>query len=160
MILFSNLAGVLSLKQSLKLFYMLIKEAIYVGWTWYFFFYKYYWLKSLSAILLLRPLYFLLGSEFKLNYLLQNNGVAVNGVTNGNNSWRKSHNKNFVGNQKHDASQRGGYVCFYCFLKEISYCCKISMTVMLSLNWYKCLQIWQKAVSSSTECTRKLQVQQ
>lgn len=33
MILFSNLAGVLSLKQSLKLFYMLIKEAIYVGWT-------------------------------------------------------------------------------------------------------------------------------
>lgn len=110
--------------------------------------------------MLLRPLYFLLGSEFKLNYLLQNNGVAVNGVTNGNNSWRKSHNKNFVGNQKHDASQRGGYVCFYCFLKEISYCCKISMTVILSLNWYKSLQIWQKAVSSSTECTRKLQVQQ
>ncbi|KAL0387667.1 UNVERIFIED_CONTAM: hypothetical protein Sradi_2648500 [Sesamum radiatum] len=37
----------------------------------------------------------------------QNNAGAVTGMNDRNSSWRKSHNKNFIGNHKQDTSQRG-----------------------------------------------------
>ncbi|KAI3448732.1 hypothetical protein Pfo_005397 [Paulownia fortunei] len=37
----------------------------------------------------------------------QSNAGVLNGDNDRKNSWRKSHNQNFIGNHKHDASQRG-----------------------------------------------------
>ncbi|KAK6143247.1 hypothetical protein DH2020_023595 [Rehmannia glutinosa] len=43
----------------------------------------------------------------------QSNAGVVNGDNDRKNSWRKSHNKNFIGNHKQDASQRGSLVLNY-----------------------------------------------